>query len=145
MVSILNSFLSLEQLEQGKAVLHPAEFDVREFSLEVIDEIKSKLKKGQNIKYTHTTAGTKVFMDRLMLKNVVLNLLANAIKYSPDNSTINYTASVSKEGLEFSVEDYGIGIPESEQANLFRAVFQGEKYFKHRRNRARTEHREKIH
>ncbi len=123
MVSILNSFLSLEQLEQGKATTHPTHFDVKDFSNEIIDEIQSKLKNGQKIKYIHNTSDSQVFMDHLMLKNVVLNLLANAIKYSPENSSINYTTFVSTEGLEFTVEDHGIGIPENEQSNLFERFF----------------------
>lgn len=123
MVSILNSFLSLEQLEQGKAVIHPTEFDIKEFSAEVTEELQSKLKPGQRIIYFNHTAQTKVYMDRLMLKNVVLNLIANSIKYSPENSTIRYDSNVSSEGLEFTIEDHGIGIPENEQSNLFERFF----------------------
>jgi signal transduction histidine kinase len=123
MVSILNSFLSLEQLEQGKAVIHPVNFDVKDFSTEVIDEIKAKLKTGQKIKFTHHSADALVYMDKQMLKNAVLNLLANAIKYSPENTDIKYDTTITAEGLEFTIEDKGIGIPENEQSQLFERFF----------------------
>ena len=123
MVSILNSFLSLEQLEQGKAIIHPTAFDVKDFSTEVTEEIQSKLKPGQKIIYIHGSDAGKVYMDRLMLKNVVLNLLANAIKYSPENTDIRFKTQVSNEGLEFTIEDKGIGIPENEQSQLFERFF----------------------
>jgi PAS domain S-box-containing protein len=122
MVNILNSFLSLDQLEQGKTVTTPITFDVKELSKELIDEVHEKLKSGQKIKYSHS-GDTTVYTDRLILGNVMLNLLTNAIKYSPENTIINYTTKTSKNGLEFIIEDHGIGIPETEQANLFERFF----------------------
>lgn len=123
MVNILNSFLSLDQLEQGKIEMHPVEFNIRELSREVVEELTSKLKTGQTIQYLHQSDKTDAFTDRLMVKNIALNLLANAIKYSPEGTTVKFTTAVNAEGLEFTVEDQGIGIPESEQENLFERFF----------------------
>lgn len=123
MVTILNNFLSLDQLEQGKTLTNPLEFDVREFAEKAVDSLRQKLKSGQNIVYSHLSDASVVFIDRAILENVTLNLLTNAIKYSPENTVINYTTRVVKNGLEFTVEDHGIGIPQTEQANLFERFF----------------------
>ena len=123
MVSILNNFLSLDQLEQGKALTNPQEFNIQNFSKELIGELQGILKSGQEIAYSHRSPNSMVYMDKTILGNVTSNLLTNAIKYSPENSVINYTTIVTKNGLEFSVEDHGIGIPQTEQANLFERFF----------------------
>ena len=123
MVNTLNSFLSLDQLEQGKTLTQPLEFDVKILSEEIIDGLQENLKNGQKIIYSHQSATTAIFMDRAILQNVASNLLTNAIKYSPENSVIHYTTKVTQNGLEFTVEDNGIGIPETEQANLFERFF----------------------
>jgi len=123
MVNTLNSFLSLDQLEQGKILIHPVEFDVKDLSAEILDDLHAKLKKGQTIEYSHSSVNLKAFTDRSMVKNILLNLLANAIKYSPENTVIKFTTAMHHTGLEFTVQDRGIGIPESEQANLFERFF----------------------
>lgn len=123
MVSTLNNFLSLDQLEHGKTVTRPSEFDITELSNKIIESLSEKLKSGQKITYLHSSELKTVFMDKNILDNVILNLLTNAIKYSYENSAIIYTTNVTAHGLEFTVEDHGIGIPESEQATLFERFF----------------------
>ena len=123
MVNILNNFLSLDQLEQGKTLTNPMQFDIKKFAEEMIDELQGILKKGQKIAYSHQTTATAVYMDKSILANVTSNLLTNALKYSPEDSTINFTTFVTSNGLEFMVEDHGIGIPQTEQANLFERFF----------------------
>jgi PAS domain S-box-containing protein len=123
MVNTLNSFLSLDQLEQGKTLTHPINFDITALSKDITGDLNAKLKPGQKIEYTHNSTISRVFMDRQIIKNITLNLLSNAIKYSPQNSIIKYTTEVTESGLEFTVEDRGIGIPDNEQANLFERFF----------------------
>jgi signal transduction histidine kinase len=123
MVTTLNNFLSLDQLELGKVSTAPESFNIQKFSEEIIDKLSEKLKPGQKIDYVHSSAVSMVYMDKAILGNVLLNLLTNAIKYSPENSVVNYATHVNATGLEFTVEDHGIGIPEGEQANLFERFF----------------------
>ncbi len=123
MVNILNGFLSLEQLEQGKTITTPSEFDMQEFSTEITEEIQGKLKRGQKLESLCEPDDATLFADRSILKNMVLNLLANAIKYSPESSLIKYTAITDTEGVEIIIEDRGIGIPEVEQSNMFERFY----------------------
>ena len=123
MVTTLNNFLSLDQLEQGKTATNPTDFDVKKLAEGIIDDVHQKLKPGQKIAYAHQSKATDVYIDRTILGNVMLNLVTNAIKYSPENSIVNFTTNVGEYGLEFTVEDHGIGIPETEQDNLFERFF----------------------
>jgi PAS domain S-box-containing protein len=79
LTEILNDFLSLDKLDQGKISAKKEDFDLNIFSKEIIEEIKSILKKGQTIEYVFT-GEFMIFQDKNILKNVFLNLLSNAIK-----------------------------------------------------------------
>ncbi|MCP5883280.1 sensor histidine kinase, partial [Klebsiella pneumoniae] len=58
-----------------------------------------------------------------MIRNVVINLITNAIKYSPDNSTITIRTEIINHELILHIQDQGIGIPESDQKHLFERFF----------------------
>jgi len=62
-------------------------------------------------------------VDRKLLRNIMLNLISNAIKYSPEKSMINILCSDETAGLQISVHDQGIGISLEEQDHLFERFF----------------------
>ncbi len=123
LVDILNSFISLEKLEQGKIEVKSTLFNIVLFSEDLIDELNSTLKKDQTIIYTHKGTNTGVFLDNQMMKNVIVNLLSNASKYSPEDSTIEFITVLNDKELEIEVTDHGMGIPETDQAHLFENFF----------------------
>jgi len=122
LTSILNDFLSLDKLEQGKVEVKPTLFHIEKFAEELIEEIQGTLKKGQKIIYTHS-GKTEVYIDKQMLKNILYNLISNAGKYSEDDSKIEFASHLDKNGLTISVTDHGIGIPENDQMHLFERFF----------------------
>jgi signal transduction histidine kinase len=122
LVGILDDFLSLEKLEQGKEEIKRETFDLYHFSGEIVEDLKSLLKPGQRIDFSH--AGEKeIVQDKKILKNVLLNLLSNAIKYSEENKEIKFVVEVSRNLVSIQVKDNGIGIPEKEQEKLFSKFF----------------------
>jgi len=124
LISILNDFLSLEKLEQGKVELTASLFSITDFTKEFIEEVQTTLKKGQKVKYTHNGNTNEVFLDQNMLRNIMLNLVSNASKYSPDNALIEVTTIMENDGdLKITVTDHGMGIPEDDQAHLFERFF----------------------
>ncbi|HVA97876.1 MAG TPA: HAMP domain-containing sensor histidine kinase, partial [Bacteroidia bacterium] len=123
LTQILNDFLSLDKLDLGKIKPQPIEFDIIQFYEELIGEMQSILKNGQEINYKHGSKKSILFLDAQMLKNIVINLLSNASKYSPENSTITLSSNFAKDKLIISVSDQGIGIPETEQKHLFERFF----------------------
>ncbi len=123
LVEILNSFISLEKLEQGKIEVKPTLFNIVLFSEDLIDEINSSLKKEQKVTYKHIGNNTGVFLDQQMMKNVIVNLLSNASKYSPEGTSIEYTTTLDGTGLTINVTDHGMGIPDGDQAHLFENFF----------------------
>ena len=122
LTGILNDFLSLEKLEQGKVEIQNEPFDLREYAGDIVEDLHGMLKSGQVILYSYT-GQSEFCSDKKVLKNVMLNLLSNAVKYSPENKEITLSIDNSIDRVLISVKDNGIGIPEDEQKNLFGQFF----------------------
>lgn len=121
LTGILNDFLSLSKLEEGIVGNNPAEFSVPDLANEIIEELHPMLKPSQQMSFRHT--GHQVAMlDRNIIKNILLNLLSNSIKYS-EKGMIELYAEVNRTNVILSVSDQGIGIPDEDKAFLFTRFF----------------------
>ena len=121
---LLEDFLSLGKLEDGRISAEAAQFSVHEFMEEVIEEMKYFLKEKQVI--LPLFQGTDQFItDKRLLKNILINLLGNAIKFSGEQSTICLTINNSVDAMELCVKDEGIGISEEDQQHLFSSFYRG--------------------
>ncbi|NNF20996.1 MAG: PAS domain-containing sensor histidine kinase [Saprospiraceae bacterium] len=123
LTGILNDFLSLSKLEENKVDLVLKDMNFVELIDTVADEIRGLLKDGQQIVQMTTGDSRPVKTDIRILKNVLFNLVSNAIKYSPENTTIRCHATYLKEALIIEIIDEGIGIPENEQKYMFERFF----------------------
>jgi two-component system sensor kinase FixL len=123
LTSILNDFLSLEKLESGKQEATYHEFDLVKFSETITEEMQVLAKQNQNIIYQHTGTKSTIRLDHNLLKNCIVNLINNAIKYSGENSFIGFTTEIKKQKCIITISDNGIGIPEADQKHLFEAFF----------------------
>lgn len=123
LTSILDDFLSLEKLEEGKVEAHSSEFNFREFIEDGIEEIEGMSKRKHQIFNFHYSGLEEIYQDKKILRNVLLNLLSNAVKYSPEGKEIHVNAEVKGGKVTVSVRDEGIGIPEEAQKHLFDKFF----------------------
>lgn len=123
LTTILNDFLSLEKLETGKIKAELIEFDVVKFAEELKDEMQLIARPGQMIAYEHTGATASAVLDPNLLRNCLINRISNAIKYSPDDSMIEFNTEINNDQFRVTVRDNGIGIPKEEQKHLFEAFF----------------------
>jgi len=123
LTGILNDFLSLSRLEEGKIEHQPTEFELSHFCKDIIDELQGLLKPGQEIRLQGIEEEQYVYLDKKFFKNILFNLLSNAIKYSEPEDPIDLVFDLDGENLRLMVRDYGIGIPEEEQEHLFTRFF----------------------
>jgi PAS domain S-box-containing protein len=123
MKAILNDFLNVEKLEEGKVLNLPQTFSLREFMEELADELQTLCKPGQEIRYEHHGEGDLVTLDPRLLKNIMLNLLSNAIKFSPEESVVELLSLVTPDRVSVTVRDSGIGISQEDQEHLFQRFF----------------------
>jgi PAS domain S-box-containing protein len=121
---ILEDFLSLGKLDEGKVRSQTSEFDLEEFITELIDEITGFLKKGQEIHFDYK-GNKQVSSDKRLLKNILINLITNAIKFSDEESSINISADINEMEAVISVCDQGIGIPEEDLKHMFSSFYRG--------------------
>lgn len=120
---ILNDFLSLERLEKGIVNATLEQIDLVKFAEEIAKEMQLVAKQNQNIIYQHTGAKSLVNTDANLLKNCIINLIANAIKYSGEDTFIEFNTEITEKKFELTVKDNGIGIPLTEQKHLFEVFF----------------------
>lgn len=126
LTTILNGFLSLSKLEEGIIMVDDVTFDIMELSEDVMDELNGILKSGQKFIYKHIGQKISVFLDMNLLRNIMLNLVSNAIKYSTERKNIWITSNIENNQLILIVRDEGIGIPEYEQKYLFSRFFRAQ-------------------
>lgn len=122
MTFILNDFLSVGKLEEGKISNNPSFFNVKDFITEILTELNSLKKIGQTIEYVHL-GNENCFIDKQILRNVIINLVSNAIKFSSENKNILINTILEFNQFSISVTDNGIGIPNEEKNKLFNRFF----------------------
>lgn len=126
LTTILNDFLSLEKLEAGKVEASSSIFNIISFAEEITEEMQLMTKQNQHIIYEHTGTTADVNLDPNLLKNCIINLISNAIKYSGEDTLIQFNSYLKENELVLEVRDNGIGIPEVEQGNLFEPFFRAQ-------------------
>lgn len=119
---LLEDFLAIGKLEEGKLTVEVSAFDLNDFVHELVEEMNLQLQAGQRIQVK--LEGARSFStDKRLLKNALLNLLSNAIKFSPIDQVIELTLQDNDGGKMIFVRDQGMGIPAEDQAHLFTNFF----------------------
>lgn len=120
LINTLGVFLSLEKLETGKVKLEVNEFELDSFIGKIVEEFEDIIKKEQRIVYAHT-GDTLMHSDKRIIRNILLNLISNAAKYSHKDILVH--SEIEGGVVKISIRDEGIGIPEEEQKYLFSKFF----------------------
>jgi PAS domain S-box-containing protein len=123
LTAILNDFLSLGKLEEGRVEINEETILIPEFLREIQEELKSTLKAGQKIVIYTPSDNYPVTVDPRILRNVLFNLISNASKYSEENKNIYLSCSYRHDSLTIEVKDEGIGIPEDDKKHMFDRFF----------------------
>lgn len=120
--NILTDFLSVERIETGKVKYRFSHFPLSKVINEVIYDANMMIKDGQKINYPEDIDAINLSFDEKILELILTNLIGNAVKYSPENSTIDIAVFVEDE-LVIKIKDEGIGIPVKEQKYIFNRYF----------------------
>jgi PAS domain S-box-containing protein len=123
LTDILNDFLSLDKLEEGIIQPHPEPTHVYDLIVDLLDTMKGITKSGQVFNYQDETNNEKVFIDVRIFRNLLINLVSNAVKYSEENKTITLKTEFKGQKLFILVQDEGIGIPYEDQSNIFERFY----------------------
>ena len=121
---LLEDFLSLGKLEEGKVGTHISEFDLHELIADTIDEMKLMLKNGQKITYFYEGMFV-IESDKNLVRNILINLISNAIKFSGTLTPVRISSEVSGIEAMIMIRDGGIGIAVEDREHLFSTFFRG--------------------
>lgn len=123
LVDILNEFLSLGRLEEGKVSVHPEAFDLVAFMEAIVQELEHARKPGQQVRINATQPAIPVKLDQQFVRNIFLNLVSNALKYSPEGKPVDIILRPQSTTIQVQIVDQGVGIPEDEHKHLFDLFF----------------------
>ncbi|MEP7106416.1 MAG: PAS domain-containing sensor histidine kinase [Ferruginibacter sp.] len=124
LTDILNDFLSIGKIEDGKIIANYTLINMKELITTVCNEISGIFKTGQRINYHHK-GGQVVRLDPFLLRNVMINLLSNAIKFSHENGKIEVNSELKDSLIFVTVKDSGIGVSDEDKEHLFERFFRG--------------------
>ncbi len=136
LLKLVNNLLDLSKLEAGKMEFNFSSNDLANCIQQVQSEIQSLLnEKGLSMKYVNQLSDTSFIFDQGTMVQVLINIISNAIKFSPNNAFITLKASDSEINLKqqtfpavlIEIKDQGIGIPEDELALVFDKFTQSSK------------------
>ncbi len=125
MSKLVDDLLVFHQFELNKAQFKPQPLNLCHFFSDLIEEQREKLSSHHELIYKMSGNHKGFWGDGLLLRQIFVNLMSNAIKYSPDGGKIQFHLIGNESQVIFYVKDQGIGIPIEDQDNLFQAFTRG--------------------
>jgi PAS domain S-box-containing protein len=123
LTTIVDTLLAVARLDTGDLQVNLADTDVRDVVGQVLATVP--VANGHKVVVDLPDAPLPARADAEKLRQVIANLVDNAIRYSPDGGTITVGAAVRDDAVEVTVSDEGIGIPQSDQEQIFRKFYRG--------------------
>lgn len=121
MTRMLDQVLLIGRAEAGMLELRPGPVRLPELAEAVVEEARALVGAERALELAVDAADEEVTVDERLLRHVLTNLLSNAFKYSPAESTVRFAVTQNGHGASFVIEDEGIGIPARDRARLFEA------------------------
>ncbi|WP_119072872.1 PAS domain S-box protein [Aggregatilinea lenta] len=125
LTDIMEDVLQLARMQARRVEFNPAPVDLDALCRSIIDEYQSQPPVQHHVSYTCNPALRHVVLDRKLMRQIIGNLISNAIKYSPEKHAVVVTLDYVDEALVLSVRDEGIGIPAADLKHLFEPFHRG--------------------
>jgi PAS domain S-box-containing protein len=119
MAGMMQEILTLSKARAGKMDFNPATMDVENFCRQLFDQIVLTSKSAHDFVFKVISPVGDAMLDEKLLQHILLNLLTNAVKYSPQEGEVRFELWEQGESLYFRISDQGIGIPQDELERLF--------------------------
>lgn len=119
MTHLLDDILTIGKSEAGKINVIRKDLNLKEFVESLLEEIKSTVKVKRDISFIFQASDAIMHVDDKLLRNVINNMMTNALKFSPPDSIVDLSISDIEGDVLIEVADLGIGIPEVDLKNVF--------------------------
>ena len=125
LTDLVNDVLFINEAEVGSLKFEPAPLNIEQVTRELVEEFQLEDAGKHIITLECQEASTNALLDKNLLQSMLRNLLSNAIQYSPEGSQVRLELIFEESKVIFRISDQGIGIPSSDQVQLFNAFFRG--------------------
>jgi len=123
MVGLVNRLLAVTRLESGRVPFKPEPTDLKRMTRDIFESLKPKFEE-KKLAFTEDLPDLpSVSLDRTLAREVFLNLIENAIRYTPEGGHIDVSAHEEEGRIVWRVKDDGIGIPKAQQEKIFEKFF----------------------
>lgn len=119
MTRLLEDVLTIGKAEVGKINVKQTEINLRNFIRGILDEVRESVKNQRAIGLNYATKLEKLHVDDKLLRNIIINLLTNALKFSAAHTIVAFSIYDHSNYVVFEVKDEGIGIAENDLKNIF--------------------------
>lgn len=127
MVYLIADLLNVSRLKTGKFIIERSEANLAEMVDSEIAQLKPTAKsRDLKLMYHKPSRFPDVMLDETKTRQVIMNFVDNAIYYTPAGGKIEVTVKSSKDFIEFTCRDDGIGVPKEKQAKLFTKFFRAD-------------------
>ncbi|RYD46572.1 MAG: HAMP domain-containing histidine kinase, partial [Verrucomicrobiaceae bacterium] len=125
MAGLMEDVLLLGRLDSGRMEFSPRPLDLAALCHRLVEEVTSTTEGRCPIGFSSAGLPSELMADERLLRHILLNLLNNAVKYSPEAKPVTFRATVEDGAVQFLIRDQGIGIPEADMPGLFEAFRRG--------------------
>lgn len=124
MIELVNTLLDVSRIESGRLVIDPKPTDLKVLLNDLLSELESSLRgRNQTIDVKIPENLQQIIIDPKLIRQVLINFLTNAIKYSPNDSIVTLTIAINPKEMLCTISDHGYGIPISDQDKIFKKFF----------------------
>ena len=127
LLALINDILDLSKIEAGRIELSPRMVDIPSLVKEVFNTVRPLAEdNGNELEFKVSTVVDKIYIDDTKLKQILLNLLSNACKFTTDGKVLLKVINSSEHWIIFEVRDSGIGLTKEQQEKVFDAFVQAD-------------------
>ena len=126
MAQLLSDILLLTRAEAGKLEFNPQTIELQDFCRRLVEEIRFNTQSQHHILVQQQGTCDEACLDQKLLRSMLMSLLTNAIKYSPQESEIQLMIFGEHGHTRFQISDQGIGVPAADQQHLFESFHRGQ-------------------
>ena len=126
MTQLVDDMLYIDKSESGQLQFNPTLIDLNPFCSQIVEELRLQGDHHHTLIFSGQEDAGELLMDPMLLRQIVTNLLTNALKYSPDGGCIRLDLVSDLEQVVLTIQDQGIGIPVTDQEKIFEAFYRAE-------------------
>lgn len=125
LTKLLDEVLTISRAETGKILFNPQMIDFYDHCIAIIQEAKLHCSDKHQFVFEYSLSKNNYMLDEKLIKFIILNLLSNAFKYSPNGGEVRLDISGGEQYITIKVKDNGIGITDADRIHLFEPFHRG--------------------